>query len=163
MRNSFSRRLLGVALGTTLAACGSDLTLPSNGSPPVDDGSPAALVVVSGSPQEERVGNRLDEPLVVRVIDASGHPVAEVPVTFAFLSSVPDDAELTPTTATTDDRGEASAEVTLGSTAGDHTVKARLAEQTNIFATFGVTAIARSGRGGGGGGGGGGGEDNDDD
>lgn len=164
MWSSFSRPLLGIALATALTACGGDLTLPENGSPPPDDRSPAALVVVSGNGQEERVGEKLEEPLVVRLIDASTRPVVGVPVAFAFQSSAPD-AEVDPTTATTDTDGRASAEVRLGSTVGDHTVEARVAGPSSLLATFGVTALARGGRGGDGGhgGGGGGGGDNDDD
>ena len=152
MWRPFSRRLLGVALGTVLAACGSDLTLPDNGSPPPDDRSPAALLVVSGDGQEARVGRRLSRPLVVRVTDASSRGVAGVPVEFGFQVAVPD-AEVDPTIETTDEDGEASAQVTLGSTAGSHTVVARVAEPS-LLATFGVTAVARGGGGGGDGGGG---------
>ena len=161
MCSSLSRRVFVVALGIALTACGSDLTLPDDGSPPPDDRSPAVLLVVGGNGQEARVGRKLDQPLVVRVTDASTRPVAGVPVAFAFKEAVPD-AEVDPIV-TTDERGEASAEVTLGSTVGSHTVEARVAEPRDLLATFGVTALAKPGHGGGGGGGGGGGDDDDDD
>jgi hypothetical protein len=158
---SFSRRVFVVALGIALTACGSDLTLPDDGSPPPDDRSPAVLLVVGGDGQKERVGRKLNEPLVVLLTDASARPVAGVPVAFAFREAVPD-AEVDPI-ATTDERGEASAEVRLGSTVGSHTVEARVAEPRDLLATFGVTALAKGGHGGGGGGGGDPDDDDDDD
>lgn len=152
MCTSFSEWLLGLGLVIALAACGSDLTLPDDGSPPPDNRSPAVLLVVSGDSQEARVGRQLSRPLVVRVTDASARGVAGVPVVFGFREAVPD-AEVDPTIETTDEDGEASAQVTLGSTAGSHTVEARVA-QPSLLATFGVTAVARGGGGGGDGGGG---------
>jgi hypothetical protein len=152
MWSSFSGRLLGLGLGIALAGCGGDLTLPDDGSPPPDDRSPAALLVFSGDGQEARVGRRLSRPLVVRVTDASARGVAGVPVAFGFREAVPD-AEVDPTIETTDEDGKASAQVTLGSTAGSHTVEARVA-QPSLLATFGVTAVPRGGSGGGDGGGG---------
>jgi hypothetical protein len=146
-----------MGLGIALAACGSDLTFPDDGSPPPDDRSPAALLVISGDDQEARVGRRLSRPLVVRVTDASARGVPGVPVAFGFREAVPD-AEVDPTIETTDEDGEASAQVTLGSTAGSHTIEARVAAPRNLVATFGVTALAKGGHGGGGGGG----EDDDD-
>jgi hypothetical protein len=116
------------------------------------------LLVVSGDSQEARVGRRLSRPLVVRVTDASARGVAGVPVAFGFKEAVPD-AEVDPMIETTDEGGEASAQVTLGSMAGPHTVEARVA-QPSLLATFGVTAVAQGG--GGGGGDGGGGDDDDD-
>ena len=158
MCGSFSRRVFGVAWGITLTACGSDLTFPADGSPPPDDRSPAALLAIRGNGQEARVGQKLDAPLVVRLTDASARPVVGVPVAFNFKDPVPD-AEVDPV-ATTNEQGEASAEVRLGSTVGPHTVEARVAEPS-LLATFGVTAVPRGGGGGGGGGDGGGGDDDD--
>jgi hypothetical protein len=138
--------LLSVALGTALSACGGgNLTLPV-------DGSPADLSVISGDGQEAPVGSELPDPLVVRLTDASAHPVSGVSVVFAFQTDVPD-AAVDPTTVTTDSTGIASARVRLGSTTGSQTVEARVAE---LSTTFDLTALAqapprRGGRGGKGG------------
>ncbi|MGH7509558.1 MAG: Ig-like domain-containing protein [Gemmatimonadales bacterium] len=135
MCNPFSLRLFGLGLGVTLAACsGGGLTLP-------EDGRPARLVAFSGQDQEGTVGSRLDDPLVALLTDASGQPVPGVPVEFQFDQSVPE-AEVDPTTTTTDEQGLASAEVRLGTSAGTQTVEARVLQSSELRATFEVTAVA---------------------
>src|SRR5690349_7706128 len=70
-------RLLAVA---GFAACGGD----AGG--PVDHGSPVALVPVSGMDQSALVGQALPNPVVVRVVDASAHPVPGQIVNFVVTS-----------------------------------------------------------------------------
>jgi hypothetical protein len=136
MWTSVHKRLFGFLVGTALAACGSDLTLP-------DDGAPARLEAVSGGGQEGTVGRRLHRPLVVELTDASAHPVVGTVVAFGFQGSVPD-AEIDPT-ATTDASGRASAEVRLGTSTGSLTVEARVLQPSasHLRATFDLTARAR--------------------
>jgi Big-like domain-containing protein len=141
--------LLGSGLALALAGCGAaDLNLPS-------DGRPVALRAVSGGGQEATVGSRLPAPLIVGVRDGAGKPVPQVQLVFRFQNEFPD-AEIHPSQVRTDGTGQASVEVTLGSTAGSQTVEATMAEDVapNARALFGVTALERRGRGRDGGGGG---------
>lgn len=132
-------------LATSSSACSGDLVLPG------DDDSPAALSPVSGDDQEGTVGSRLDDPLVVRVTDASAQPIEGVAVEFQFGGLVPD-AEVTPQAFTNSD-GEAAAVVQLGSEAGPITVLAQVsqASSSELRATFDATALdGKGGKGNGG-------------
>jgi hypothetical protein len=142
MCTSFSPRLFSLLVGAALTGCGSDLTIPV-------DGSPARLEAVSGGGQEGTVGSRLSDPLVVRLSDASNHPVSNVAVEFRF-QGAPTDAVVDPTTRTTDTAGVASAEVRLGTTTGPLTVEAQVVESMTLRTTFDLNALAR-GKGGKGG------------
>ena len=134
-------RLSSLLLATALVGCGGSLTLP-------DDGSPAALTAVGGNGQEAPVGSRLDNPLVVKLTDASSRPIAGVSVAFQFKTDVPD-AQIDPE-AETDSLGLASAQVRLGTSTGPLEVEARVAAP-QLTAIFVVTATARGkGRKGGG-------------
>jgi len=146
-------RLFSLVLATALTGCGGgSLTLP-------DDGSPAALRAVSGDGQQGTVGSKLDDPLVVKLTDASSRPIGGVPVLFHFKSDVPD-AEVDPAEAATDSEGVASAEVRLGTSTGSHQVEARVSAPAELSATFVVTAVERDhGKKGKGGGPGGDGDD----
>jgi hypothetical protein len=124
-------RLISLVLAIALTACGGDLTLP-------DDGSPA-LRAFSGDGQQGLVGSKLDDPLVVKLTDASSRPIAGIPVVFQFTSDVPH-ADIDPAEAETDSAGLASAEVRLGTSTGSHQVEARV---EGLSATFVVTALER--------------------
>jgi len=122
-----------IAVGT-VAACGSSLVLPN-------DGSPAELTAVSGNGQEGTIGSSLDLPLVVRVTDARSQPLAGVAVTFRFET---DDraARLDPEAVTGRD-GLASTEVRLGADVGAHVVEAKVVQApSELRATFDLTAVA---------------------
>jgi hypothetical protein len=155
-----SRRLLRHAITLALAACGgSELTLPN-------DTSPANLQAASGYGQEGTVGKMLDDPLVARLTDRAGRPLAGMSIRFE--SDVV--GEIDPATATTNEDGRASARVRLGTTEGTQTIEARLNQtDSGLRATFDVRALSRGkghdndDKGHGGGGGGGGDDDNDDD
>ena len=129
-----------------LACAGGDLTLPNNG-------APVELTAVSGDGQQATIGSRLPQPLVVRVTNAAGRPVAEVPLVFRFQTAVPD-AEIDPASVATDSTGHASVSVRLGTVTGPQTIEAAIAQDAgpDVRATFGVTALEKHGRGGGGGG-----------
>jgi hypothetical protein len=134
-------------LATASSACSGNLVLPGD-DPPVDD-SPAALKPVSGNGQEGTVGSDLDDPLIVRVTDASSQPLEGVAVEFQFDGEVPD-AMITPQ-AFTDSNGEAAAQVRLGTEAGPITVLAQVPQSSDLRVTFGLTAVPeeRKGKGGG--------------
>jgi uncharacterized protein YjdB len=70
--------------------------------------APARLVYVSGSGQTGRNNQALPNPLVVRVLDASGNPVAGVSVSWSS-----DRGEVSPTTSVTDAQGYTSTVWTL--------------------------------------------------
>jgi hypothetical protein len=135
--------LLVVSLCLTVACVGGELSLPN-------DGRPTALTAVSGGGQEATVGSRLPQPLVVRVTDAARQPVAGVSLFFRFTDEFPE-AEILPALVRTDSLGRAGVEVRLGTTAGEQTVEAILAQDPapEARATFGVTALEKTGRGGG--------------
>jgi Bacterial Ig-like domain (group 1) len=154
---------LSPALALLVACGGSGLTLPA-------DDAPTSLRAVSGSDQEATVGSELRNPLVARLTDAAGEPIAGA--TVVFETDVPE-ARVEPSSDTTDLNGRASVRVRLGSVPGVQTFEARLSGgAADLRATFGPTALARpedgdgdgdgQGRGGGGGGGGGGDRDDDD-
>ena len=134
-------------LATSSSACSGNLVLPGDG--PAGDDSPAALKPVSGNGQEGTVGSELDDPLIVRVTDASSQPLEGVAVEFEFDGEVPD-AMITPQ-AFTDSNGEAAAEVRLGTEAGPITVLAQVPEASDLHATFGLTAVPEDKKGNGGG------------
>ncbi|HEV8177191.1 MAG TPA: Ig-like domain-containing protein [Gemmatimonadales bacterium] len=134
---SVSYRRFVIALAAALTGCGGDLTLPGS-----DSNSPVALEAFSGDGQEGTVGSRLDDPLIVKLTDARDNPVFGVPIDFQFTSVVPE-AEVTPSQATTDSNGLASAEVRLGSSAGTLRVQARVVTPAALNATFVLTALER--------------------
>lgn len=141
-------RLIAAAFGVGLLACGaSDLTLPGNA-------SPTRVLAVSGGGQAGPVNSRLPDPLVVRVQNRAGEPLADVQLVFRFRNEFPD-ARIEPAEQQTDANGEASVEIRLGSTAGSQTVEATIAQEVapDARAVFGVTALERRGRGRDGGGG----------
>src|SRR5262245_34557201 len=73
-RLSYSRRvILAVLLAASALRCGDDGVEPS---------APTTIEMVAGSGQSGVVGQQLAQPLVVRVLDQSGNPVAGVVVTW---------------------------------------------------------------------------------
>lgn len=140
-----AHRLLAPVLGAALVSCGGGgLSLPNSS-------APATLAAYSGNGQEGTVGDRLDQPLVVRLTDANSQPVAGVSVVFGFASDVPE-AQVYPAEVATDSAGLAEAEVRLGATVGTHIVEAQISEAA-LRATFELTAVApekgKKGKGGG--------------
>lgn len=89
--------LVVLPLASLAVACGGgDLTLPG-------PGDPATLSIVSGDGQRAMVGEPVSEPLVVQLVDGSGHPVPGATVLFRFSDDPPDAAvdPTSPATATT--------------------------------------------------------------
>lgn len=87
-------------------------------------GEPAEILMKSGDGQMGIIGNPLDEPLVVKIIDDKGKAVQGAPVTFAVIEGGGNVTEDQPVT--TDKKGLASAILTLGDGPGQNTVTASL-------------------------------------
>ena len=94
----------------------------------------SVIEVVSGDGQSGLTGDALPEPVVVRVVDSGGAPVAETTVTFE-----PGEGHGTasPATAVSDADGEAQATWTLGEFIGTQTLTASVAggPSTTLTAT----------------------------
>jgi len=137
-----ARYLAGGVFISLVAGCaGDDLLLPG-------DGAPAELRVVSGDQQSAPAGDPVEHPLVVEALDGAGRPVPGAVVVFEFVEPL-SGAELEPATTETGADGRASAEVTLGTPAGDQSVEARLDGPVNdLTVQFRLTALQRGGRGG---------------
>ena len=96
----------------------------------------SAIEVVSGDGQSGLTGDVLPEPVVVRVVDSGGAPVAETTVTFE-----PGEGHGTasPATAVSDADGEAQSTWTLGEFIGTQTLTASVAGGPST--TFTATAV----------------------
>jgi hypothetical protein len=118
-----------------LIACGSDgLVLPS-------DAEPAALSVVGGNNQTAQVGAPLAAPVVVRVTDGTGRPVAGARVVFRVTAG--SGGSVSPEAALTNNSGEAAVEWSLGPAAGAQSAEASV-ENTDVPPAQ-LTAFAAAG------------------
>ncbi len=139
------RRLVALALAAgVLGAC------YSAGDP--DPTVPAKIVRLSGDAQTSLAGSLLEQPLVVRVLNAADEPVKAAKVEWVAVSA---GGQLSDSTSTTDDLGAASVSYQLGPGTGVQSVKAYVRSAVNSPVTFTFTALPNTGGGGGGGGGGG--------
>lgn len=86
-----------------------------------DAGQAASLVKVSGDTQSVAAGTAATQPLVVKVVDQFGNPVAGVTVSFAVASG---GGNLSVASGVTDANGEAQTTLTTGATPGANTVTA---------------------------------------
>jgi PKD repeat protein len=126
------------ALLLLAAACaGSDLILPNDG------GSPA-IQVINGDGQTGEVGELLREPVVVKVTDASGQPLANAAVSFQLVSAG-EGGEISPATDTTDQAGQAEAHLLLGDKVGLQTGEAHLLVDGSSASKATFTAVASAG------------------
>ena len=105
-----------------------------------ETGPPALLVKVSGDQQSGLVGTLLDAPLVVRVTDTQGNPVAGSTITFGAASG---DGSVFPTQVTSDSNGTAATDWTLGSSQGSQSVGASI--EAGAMVTFTATATDENG------------------
>jgi alpha-tubulin suppressor-like RCC1 family protein len=119
-------RAAAVLLLAAAAACRGDST---------GSRTPAAVAVLSGSGQPGTVGQPLASPVSVRVTDAGGRPVRGVAVQWAASGG----GSLSPASSVTDASGTATAQWTLGGTAGPQSATAA-AEGVAQPATFTATA-----------------------
>ena len=137
-----------VTLATLIGTgCSGDLSLPGGPAGPVsgpEASTPTTLTAVAGDDQRARVGQTLDDPLTVQVLDAAAQPISGVRVQFAFEGG-DSGGRLEPAISTTDAAGHADATVRLGDEPGEHTIVAVLADVPALSARFTVTAT-RGGR-----------------
>lgn len=98
--------------------------------------APAGMSIVSGNQQSGTVGTALGDPLVVKVTGAGGVVVPGVIVNFAV--NPPGAATVSPSPAITLNDGTVSANVTLGTTAGNVTITASANGVPNV--SFSLTA-----------------------
>jgi hypothetical protein len=131
-RHYWAALLLGALVG-----CGEGLTLPDPSAAGVE------LSIVGGNGQSGTVGDELDQPLAVKVVDSSGAPIVGLPVAFVVVSG-DDGGRLEPDTAITNAQGEASTIWVLGTTPGDRTADARVVVtgDSSRVVTFQATAVA---------------------
>jgi hypothetical protein len=92
---------------------------------------------VSGSGQTGAVNTLLPAPLVVRLLDGTGAPVAGATVLFSASGS---NGTVTPTSATTNANGDASTSWTLGTLAGGQTAIASASDVSPVSFTATATA-----------------------
>jgi hypothetical protein len=126
--------ILSAVTLTGVTGCqGSDLTLPG-------DGSPNQLEAVSGFDQEATVGTEVPQPLVARLTDGAGQPIANAAL--RFQTDVPA-ARLDPAQVFTDARGFAQTRARLGMQEGTQTFEAVLAEVTGseVRTTFDLVGL----------------------
>jgi hypothetical protein len=137
-------RPFAIALATLvgLGCAGGDLTLPGDPSGPTPGPTtpaPSTLTAVAGDDQRAPVGQTLDQPLTVQVLDAAAQPVANVQVRFAFEGDGAG-GTVDPASTTTDAEGQAEATVRLGDQPGEQTIVAALAAAPTLSTRFTVTA-----------------------
>ena len=103
----------------------------------IASGDPARMELVSGDGQRGAVGTALGDPLIVRITDQFGNPVANVSVEWDG-----GDGSVDPATSQTGDDGQASTSWTLGSSTGSHKATASSGSLDGSPATFTATAVA---------------------
>ena len=132
------RMVLGaLSCALVVLSCGGDeLLLPA-------EGEPAALAIVDGDAQTGPVGGQLAAPLVVRVTDSRGRPVAGAQVAFS-----PDAGSVNPELTNTDADGLATANWSLGLQTGAQDLIASVNNASPpLSVRFSATASAGAARG----------------
>lgn len=134
-----SRWILGPTAGSqTLVANvagdpGSGITFTATADPAEAD----SLVIVSGNEQTAQAGSAVGDSLVVRVTDAMGNGIHDVPVSWSAAQGMISEAA-----AVTDQTGRVAAAWTLGSQAGTQTVQVSSAGLGGSPFIFTATATA---------------------
>jgi hypothetical protein len=123
-------RTFAVLLVASVSSCSGDDTLE----PP----RPTTLEKLTGDEQSGQVSEALPDPLVVRVLDQTGRPIAGVSVTWAAQGG----GSVSPETVPTDTDGRASAVRALGPTAGEQTTTAAVDGLQGSPVTFTSTAVS---------------------
>jgi hypothetical protein len=107
--------MLAVALGLFLMSVGATPPGQEPYPPPYPSPCPCAVVVSTGETAPS-TGECI--PIICRVTDAAGAPAVEVGCTMSILSQPGTDATLTAASAMTNEKGEAAAELCVGSAPG---------------------------------------------
>jgi len=102
-------------------------------------GAPHGVTVVSGDHQIGRVGAELPKPVVLRVIDSTGNPVADVPLALALSAGALADSSVR-----SDSTGKVSLRWHLGHDKGSYTLSARVTGNDHAAPAV-VTARANPG------------------
>jgi plastocyanin len=132
MRNGTSREWsAAAALLVILAACGGENEPPA-------DGLAVAKAAASGDGQTGTAGTALANPLAV-VVSRDGVPEEGVAVSWSVLTG---GGTLGGASSSTNGQGIATMPWTLGTTAGDQTVRATVSDATGSPLTFSATATA---------------------
>ncbi len=97
--------------------------------------APSTLLPASGDGQQGTAGNKLGQPLVVRLTDRFGNGISGGTVTWTVASG---GGTVAPATATLDSSGNAATVLTLGPAAGRNTVSARSAGLSVLFTATGT-------------------------
>jgi hypothetical protein len=112
---SLRRFPVPMTLLVSWACGGGDLALPSD--------SPPQIEVVQGNGQRAPAGSRLPDPLIVRLMEEGGGGISGRPVAWAVSAG---GGTIDPASDTTDAEGFASAEWTLGQSAGQNRASAEV-------------------------------------
>ncbi|HEX7239867.1 MAG TPA: Ig-like domain-containing protein, partial [Longimicrobiaceae bacterium] len=104
-------------------------------------GSAGTLVKTGGDGQAGTVGTQLPGLLIVRLLDASGSPVAGAGVAWTVASG---GGTLSGSTATTNSSGDASTRLTLGTAAGQNTVTVTVGGSGATFTATGLPGAPAS-------------------
>jgi hypothetical protein len=107
--------MLAAALGLFLMPVGATPPGQEPYPPPYPSPCPCAVVVSAGEAAPS-TGECI--PIICRVTDAAGAPAVEIGCTMSILSQPGTDAALTAASAMTDEKGEAAAELCVGSAPG---------------------------------------------
>jgi adhesin/invasin len=137
-----ARWVLGARAGTQhiRAQVGSGRSVPPlTISATVLAGPPRGVTVVSGDHQEGRVGAELPKSVVLRVLDSTGNPVADVPLTLAISAG-----SLADSSVRTDSTGKVTLRWNLGRDMGSYTLSARVTGKDHSAPAV-VTAKANPG------------------
>jgi uncharacterized protein (TIGR03437 family) len=127
--------LVAMGFGLDAADGMAAMTYSASVSNPATVGPPSLVYAVSGDTQTGLAGTELSAPLVVGVVDSYRNLVPGATVSFTSVN-----ASVNPESAQTDENGQASTQVTLGSAVGPATVTATVSGIPAI--TFHLTANA---------------------
>lgn len=132
---------LGATAGTQTVSASVTGATPATFTATARESSASSLIAISGSGQTGVVASTLPQPLTVRLVDAQSAPVVGATVLFTATGN---NGTLTPTSATTNANGEASASWRLGTVAGTQTVSATSSGASPVSFSASATASTAS-------------------